>query len=228
MTPVPRLRSRSSASAGSSGSLSLKRSVKNFMGKIVRTVKNVAHEALNDSDTECEQITVNNMFLEPECVGNPLHADDEDANHDNRLSSNSETLADGFSTENNVETSGEGEENSQDFLSFDPVQEVAKLRQEDQLKKADSVDTFSRGPEVWEKRRKLWLTVTPSNTLESAKKARESFADISPKKYGVIYKRLVMEDAHLKKNLNLQDVVKVINAGWVETSKWERAAQGLA
>ncbi|CAH02054.1 Gag1p [Kluyveromyces lactis] len=223
-------RTRSQGSTGSSGSL--KRSVKKFMGKLMRTVKHVAHETLDDSDTDYDYGTVDNMFIGPVTAENnkadcnrPQNLQN-DAIHENRLSSNSETLAfrsetDGYSAD--TSEAANCDECIQDFESFDPVEECAKLRQ----RQPDGVP-FIKGPEIWEKRRQLWLKVTPENTLAHSEKSRAMFSDISPKKYGPIYKRLVMEDAHLRKNLNLQDVIKVIDAGWVETSKWDRAAQGAA
>ncbi|CDO92145.1 unnamed protein product [Kluyveromyces dobzhanskii CBS 2104] len=223
------LRSRSQGSTGSSGSL--KRSVKNFMGKLMRTVKHVAHETLNDSDTDYEHGGVESMFVEPSGSKNNHDSQSftklqKDTTHENRMSSNSETLAvrsetDGYSADASEDVNCA--DDIQDFASFDPVEECAKLRQQE----TESCP-FYDGPAVWERRRQLWLKVTLENSLTTAEKSRSLFKEINPKKYSSIYKRLIMEEAHLKKNLNLQDVVKVIDAGWVETSKWEMAAQGVA
>lgn len=224
MPGTARLRTKSQGSGESTASI--KRSLKSMMEKLKRTVRQVAREALDDSDTDYEWGTVSNMFVEK---SSNKHAEDnldqlhERYTQENRLSSNSETLAirsetDGELSEAESETNGESCNN---FENFDATLECEKLRSQ----KPEGL--FIQGPELWEKRRKLWLKETPSNTLEEAEKSRAAFNGISPKKYGAIYKRLVLEDAHLKQSLNLQDVIKVINAGWVETSKWDRAAKGI-
>lgn len=114
----------------------------------------------------------------------------------------------------------EGETES--FRKFDPVAECDRLRSE-------SSEPFCRGNEVWEHRRALWLRPTVSRTkVEESKARREAFEKIPQKYYTRVYKRLVMDNRPLREPMNLQDAIKIINAGWIETRKWEDAANGLA
>ncbi|SCU77671.1 LAMI_0A01948g1_1 [Lachancea mirantina] len=107
------------------------------------------------------------------------------------------------------------------FANYDAVAECQKLR-------SSLSGPFTAGDQIWKRRRELWTQQTPAATSVAAAQHREQFADISSHHYTRIYKKLVVEDTPLRQPLNLQDAITVINAGWVETQKWERAAKGLA
>lgn len=215
---MSQLKSRGEAARGNVG---LKRSFKSFMEKLRQTVSHVARETLDDSDTDYETGAVNQMFSETaEGEEDNILRDRYDSNDrseatDIRLSINSETLAPRSETDEEI-----GEEAKVTFEVFDPVVECAKFRR-------NTEGPFTGGPAIWEQRRKLWLKTTKENHINEAEEAHVMFMNISPRNYYAIYKKLVCEDAPLKHSLNLKDVVKIINAGWVESSTWEKAAKGL-
>lgn len=90
------------------------------------------------------------------------------------------------------------------------------------------------GQMLWAYRRTKWLTLNASEE-DIAAKLEERYAKLSlkhvPKEsYAVIYSNFVDKSKPLKadKRINLEDLVEVINAGWISEDKWERAAKGLA
>lgn len=107
------------------------------------------------------------------------------------------------------------------FDNYDDVFACQQLR----LKRGEP---FIDAVEIWEHRRELWQQVTNDTTKEQIDESREEFQRIPSEYYDRIYKKLVIEDKPLREPLNLQDALKVINAGWTETKKWERAANGVA
>ncbi|QLL33282.1 hypothetical protein HG536_0E01930 [Torulaspora globosa] len=108
------------------------------------------------------------------------------------------------------------------FERFDTYAEYVKLRNE-------SREPFCRGPELWERRRALWLRPAASQAEETAQQSRrELFATIPQAYHTRIFKKLVMDNKPLREPMNLQDAIQIINAGWIETRKWENAAKGLA
>lgn len=116
----------------------------------------------------------------------------------------------------------EDDEISESFLRFDAVAECERLRKQ-------SPGPFCKGDEIWEHRRALWLKPTVSRTkIQESEERREVFAKIPQNYYTRIYKRLVMDNKPLREPMNLQDAIQIINAGWIETRKWEDAANGLA
>lgn len=135
--------------------------------------------------------------------------------------------------ENGTQTNGEGngdvsqqddelDEETDSFERFDTYAECVKLRSE-------SREPFCRGPEVWERRRALWLRPSTSEVDGTTQQSRrELFATIPQAYYTRIYKKLVMDNKPLREPMNLQDAIQIINAGWIETRKWENAAKGLA
>lgn len=132
------------------------------------------------------------------------------------------------SARNSSEHAGAGDgDNSDDeeevtFRNFNTVDECAKLRKE-------HGEPFCGGSAVWERRRLLWTQPVDSQiNVDEFHKHKELFATIPQNYYTRIYKNLVLDDKPLREPLNLQDAIKVINAGWVETRKWENAAKGLA
>lgn len=124
--------------------------------------------------------------------------------------------------ETDEEESCDEEEEMESFRRFDTVAECDRLRKQ-------SPGPFCRGYEIWQRRRALWLRPTGSQAkLRESEARREVFATIPPNYYTRIYKRLVMDNKPLREPMNLQDAIQIINAGWIETRKWEDAANGLA
>ena len=111
--------------------------------------------------------------------------------------------------------------------------DICKMRQEFESSSTDSTTINSAsytniGTALWEYRRKRWL-----RELDPTRKrdlARTSIEHIPKDSYVKIYTNLVDKGRSLKedKRLNLGDLVKIIDAGWVAEEKWERAAKGLA
>lgn len=120
------------------------------------------------------------------------------------------------------EDDDEEEEEVQTFENFNSIAECVKLRNE-------CGEPFYQANEIWERRRGLWTQPAEENTnLAESQRNRHMFASIPHNYYSRIYKKLVLDEKPLREPLNLQDALKVINAGWVETKKWENAAKGLA
>lgn len=86
------------------------------------------------------------------------------------------------------------------------------------------------GEALWEYRRKKWLKSSVYTVEEIRTRRNKLFIQSLPKDaYARIYYNLVNKGKSLKANkrLNLRDIVQIINAGWTEESKWERAAKGM-
>lgn len=108
------------------------------------------------------------------------------------------------------------------FAKFDSIAECVKLRN-------SSRGPFCGGDELWERRRALWLQPSKSQSDNNVLQARrEVFATIPQMYHTRIFKKLVMDNKPLREPMNLQDAIQIINAGWIETRKWENAAKGLA
>lgn len=104
------------------------------------------------------------------------------------------------------------------YQDFDSVSEADKLRTE---------EPFVDGIKIWQLRRNSWLSATPEEKLIAKQKANDSVLNVIPKdSYSIIYHNLVDKQKTLKKPLNLRDAIKIINAGWINNGKWERANQG--
>lgn len=89
------------------------------------------------------------------------------------------------------------------------------------------------GETLWEYRRSKWLT--PKDGVDTNDRINELTAglpvrQISKDLYPRVYANLVEKSKPLKqgKRINLEDLINIINAGWVSEEKWERAARGLA
>ena len=108
--------------------------------------------------------------------------------------------------------------------TFDNYDDVFACNQLRLLKGEPFIDAV----DIWEHRRELWQQTTNDITDSDIEESREEFQKIPSEYYDRIYKKLVIEDKPLREPLNLQDALKVINAGWTETKKWERAANGVA
>lgn len=79
------------------------------------------------------------------------------------------------------------------------------------------------GDTLWNYRREKWLVSSNPRQLNNY------FDEIPKDNYVKIYSNLVEKGKSLKPEmqLNLGDLMKVINAGWIAEAKWERAAKGL-
>lgn len=110
------------------------------------------------------------------------------------------------------------------FQEFDAVQEAKKLQRE-----SGSSDIFVDGHKIWQMRRDIWLNSTSEERTRAKHKSLEnSLVGISKDNYPIIYNSLIEKQKTLKKPMKLKDALKIINAGWIASKKWERAAQGLA
>ncbi|CAI5756614.1 unnamed protein product [Candida verbasci] len=83
---------------------------------------------------------------------------------------------------------------------------------------------------LWEIRRKNWLK--PNKSPEEVNERIRSglITEYMPKdSYLKIYNYLIEKNKILKsdKHINLLDMMKIINYGWIAEDKWERAAKGL-
>ncbi|CCH62963.1 hypothetical protein TBLA_0I03080 [Henningerozyma blattae CBS 6284] len=114
--------------------------------------------------------------------------------------------------------------NSLTFATYDSVKESRKLRKESEKNGVP----FINANEVWIKRRNLWTTKS-SNCIDSEvlEKRNKVFETIPPGYYSRVYKKLVVDDKPLLEPLNLQNAIRVIDAGWTETKKWDNASKGL-
>ena len=148
------------------------------------------------------------------------------------------------------QTSGEGDSSSTLNLSYHDL-DVCEMRKEFEVSPPlESTSTASPlsssasetssspcppteiniGETLWNYRRTKWLhTDKTAEELEdriSCNQIEELPQELQVK----IYTNLVNKGKVLKKDkeLNLQDLVVIINAGWEAEDKWERAAKGLA
>lgn len=118
------------------------------------------------------------------------------------------------------------------FKNYNAVAECAKL----QKKFVAENKPFCGAGEVWERRRALWVQPTDAEVdrderqrrRDERQRRRDVFATIPKSFYTRIYRNLVLDDKPLRESMNLQDALKVVNAGWIETKKWENAAKRLS
>lgn len=93
--------------------------------------------------------------------------------------------------------------------------------------------TDENGELMWRHRRAKWLALGLPRDETDAKVAQRaqqlSLKHISRDMYPRIYRDFVDKLKPLKadKRINLEDLVAVINAGWISDERWERAANGL-
>ena len=132
------------------------------------------------------------------------------------------TTATSRSEQPGTASSSDSEDESRDpFDSYDDVEACRALRKQ-------TGEPFCDAAKIWRQRRELWQLPTNAVTQGDIDQRRHGFQQIPAEYYDRVYKKLVMEDKPLREPLNLQDALKVINAGWTETKKWERAANGRA
>ena len=84
------------------------------------------------------------------------------------------------------------------------------------------------GTTLWEYRRNKWLICNDPEKFET-RLQETSISHIPKESYAKIYTNLIEKNKTLKNNkhINLLDLVKIINAGWIAEEKWDRAARGL-
>lgn len=107
------------------------------------------------------------------------------------------------------------------FDEYDVVKECEKLRKK-------TKGPFYGSESIWQTRRNLWAEVVTTDGEDSIEHTRDVFKAIPEQYYYRVYKKLVMEDKPLREPLNLEDAMKVINSGWMETKTWDNAAKGVA
>ncbi|CAL9733722.1 uncharacterized protein YLR407W [Monosporozyma servazzii] len=121
---------------------------------------------------------------------------------------------------NSNTTDGQGSE-KMTFDEYDVVKECAKLRKK-------TKGPFCDSGSIWQTRRSLWAEVVTTDEQGTVEHTRDVFKAIPEQYYYRVYKKLVMEDKPLREPLNLEDAMKVINSGWMETKTWDNAAKGVA
>lgn len=134
-----------------------------------------------------------------------MASDDANNTHDN-IDNNSTTIS--------------KDNNKMSFDDYDAVKECEKLRNQ-------TKEPFCDAGIIWQTRRNLWTEIT-TDEEESTDHNRDVFNAIPEQYYYRVYKKLVMEDKPLREPLNLEDAMKVINSGWMETKTWDNAAKGIA
>lgn len=103
---------------------------------------------------------------------------------------------------------------------------------ENRHEKNDANCARNIGDELWNARRAKWLTpASGSDASERVEQRREmlSLRNVPKTLYPRIYKDFVVKAKPLSrgKAINLEDLIGMIDAGWVNEKRWERAASGL-
>lgn len=235
---VPDLKDRNRDVAKANGKSSLSRT----LHKWAAAFKRITHETLNNmDDTNNGDDRINVLFHTEPSIKKVSSLDRDSGASMSPVCPNSlsemrlTTETEDSLTENSVQNNGsspseadEDDDTDEDdgiasYRKFDSVKECVKLRQE-------VGEPFCKGNEIWERRRALWVQPTASKDSYAAdcRRHREIYSSIPQAYHTRIYKKLVMDDKPLREPMNLQDALQIINAGWVETKKWENAAKGLA
>ncbi|SMN22694.1 similar to Saccharomyces cerevisiae YLR407W Putative protein of unknown function [Maudiozyma saulgeensis] len=239
---------RSTTDDNKTTSIGFKQSVSALMNKWKDIFKSITHNTLDELETYSSDEQIDAMFRRNKKDANVvkfnkiLHERDSGASLSqcNPVTSSQleMKLTDERSTENAVSmspsnmtqvrdideemNSDDDEENEEEtFDNYDDVEACRLLRSE-------QGEPFVGAIEIWKYRRDLWQKKTTDITKEDIDERREEFQQIPSEYYDRIYRKLVIEDKPLREPLNLQDALKVIDAGWTETKKWERAANGIA
>ncbi|AET38739.1 Gag1p Ecym_3246 [Eremothecium cymbalariae DBVPG len=203
--------------------LSVKSSMSSWMHKFKLNLRKAAAEVLSDSsDSEYGKSTVEAFFdgdtEVPVERASEVEADGEENSHATTLTC---TLRSDREAAIGAAASTDPDRPlSFTFLNFDPS--VAC-----DVSRSQSDEPFIDGPTIWKARRQLWTAKTEQNTIKEASEHRANFQKIRPQYYTRIYRKLVIEGKSLSQPVNLQDVMKILDCGWIETNKWERAAKGL-
>ncbi|CCF56017.1 hypothetical protein KAFR_0A05820 [Kazachstania africana CBS 2517] len=215
-------------------------------------LKKIAHETLNsleENGSSSSDEKIDSLFAEQKSIWNKASSTERDSKASMSFSIKrfntrqgggnlemklSDEPTEEFTTSSNVQnaddTSDEDEEaaeedrnsfNNVTFDNYDSVKECGKLRKL-------VGEPFHQGEMIWNQRRTLWSQDLTKLTPEQLRERREKFSSVPKDCYTRIYKKLVVDDKPLRDPVNLQDAIKIINAGWIETQKWENAAKGLA
>ncbi|KAK6201043.1 uncharacterized protein RJT21DRAFT_113695 [Scheffersomyces amazonensis] len=145
--------------------------------------------------------------------------------------------------EENVEDGDADDEdninNGEDLLDIENIDDITyhdldvyALKQELESQKKSIVNdaSINLGLTLWEFRRNKWLQTSSENEPKIQARIESSSINHIPKdSYVKIYNNLVEKNRTLRndKKINLGDLIKIINAGWIAEEKWERAAKGL-
>ncbi|KAK6461801.1 hypothetical protein DFJ63DRAFT_336569 [Scheffersomyces coipomensis] len=113
--------------------------------------------------------------------------------------------------------------------------DLYKLKQELEIQKKSLINnnpSVNIGVTLWEFRRSKWLHNANTPAIQEKLKSRltqTSISNIPRDSYVKIYNYLIDKNRVLKNNkrINLSDLIKIINIGWIAEEKWERAAKGL-
>ncbi|CEP61611.1 Gag1p LALA0_S03e06810g [Lachancea lanzarotensis] len=223
-------------SLSSNGSTTTKNPFKHFINRFRVGLHQFSKEAL-DSDSVEDFESVNGLFDSEDRKKSEMEEQEhqEQRGSEERNSSTSITLnreialTDEEDDEDEIEQDSNDENGSgctsrrdqQTFATYNAVEECVKLR-------SKLGEPFVQADRIWRRRRELWCQTTENAEFGVAAKNRKRFDEIAPRHYVRVYRKLVVDGVPLKRALNLQDAIRIINAGWVETQKWERASKGLA
>lgn len=188
-------------------------------------LKNFAEDALSSDEI------INELFLvtsSSSVDSSLLEGQEQQQQEEGQEGQEGITMSEPSNEQSNSETNSEENQsniiNESSYENFDSVLEAKKLHKE-----LGEDKPFINGEDIWQKRRNAWLY--SNNELKSKAKQRSldnSLVGISKDNYPIIYNSLIEKQKTLKKPMNLKDALKVINAGWIASKKWERATQGLA
>lgn len=79
------------------------------------------------------------------------------------------------------------------------------------------------GTILWNYRRRKWL-YCPDRTKAALRIENDSLANVPKESYYKVYCSLIHDNRVLKndKRINLRDLIKIVNIGWIEEKKWEQ------
>lgn len=129
-----------------------------------------------------------------------------------------------------TELQHEGESTTVESTNYEDL-DICKLREqmESQQLSLSRSSKLCLGEKLWDYRRNAWLTPTKNEDEVEAHIEDHSLAHVPREALPKIYTNLVDRGRVLKedKHVNLKDLTRIINAGWIAEEKWERAAKGL-
>ena len=166
--------------------------------------------------------------------------DDDDNNNNNNNNNNNtntntnndddndNTIINNYNNTNNNNntnnTNDDDDDSTKNSLVLYQDIDVCKLREQIRVDGSTNI-----GEALWEYRRTKWLLSSYGKDNQPVSTSKSIFDQIPKDSYVKIYNNLVDKGRPLKADrlINLHDLMKVINAGWVAEEKWERAAIGL-
>lgn len=215
MPPTIKTTSDAGTHAGSTGSGNWLRSMKNSVMKLSHKFKQLADEVLSSDELAAELFVVYSS------------SSSDSAGYSGRSSAADQDVTSNSNVNNNTNINGLIESNTNPtdvtdislpskpvvFGDFNSVEIANRLRKED--------EPFVDGPLIWEKRRQAWLCSDTCGASTKPAKSRKSCTlhNISKESYPTVYKHLIEKEKTLKRPMNLQDAVEVINAGWLSSKK---------